>query len=80
MCNLWDDTTDLGRIAHIANPAAGSLGLPLYGIRELTPTAATHTFRIRAWRVTANGTVTAGAGGVDPAYVPGFIRITRVPT
>jgi hypothetical protein len=76
--NLWDDTTDLGRIVQIRNTvAAQSLDMPVYVARRLTPSAASHTYIIKGWRVTANGTVTAGAGGVD-VTLPAFLRATVV--
>ena len=44
--------------------------------RSLTPTAASHTYSVRAYRATANGTVVAGAGG-SGAYMPTFICLTK---
>lgn len=75
--NLWDDTTtDLGRIC-VAQTQ--SLFLPLYGVRFLTPAAATKTYRIRAWRVNGDAVITAstGGGGAGLEEVPAFIRITK---
>jgi hypothetical protein len=72
---LVDGGTDIGIIAQIRTPAAGSSHIaPIYGARKLT-VAATKTYGVEAYRVTADGTVTAGAGGAGN-YVPGFIRIT----
>lgn len=43
--------------------------------RFLTPSAASHTYSIRAFRVVSNGTVVAGAGGSGD-NMPAYIRIT----
>jgi hypothetical protein len=73
---LVDGGTDIGIIAQIRTPAAGSSHIaPIYGSRKLTGLAATKTYGVEAYRVTADGTVTAGAGGAGN-YVPGYIRIT----
>lgn len=80
--NLFDGATDLGRIGHCAVIASGSTtGQPWQTIRcarRLTPSNASHTYKITAWRAAANGTVIAGSGGTDPAYLPAFIRIFTV--
>jgi len=31
-----------------------------------------------AWRAVANGTIHCGPGGVDPEYLPAYIRVTLV--
>ena len=79
--NLWEDGVDLGRIARIkesssANP--GSNTAPVYVRRRHTPTAASHTYSIRAWVSVATGVVTAGAGGAGVA-MPGYIAAQYVP-
>jgi hypothetical protein len=45
--------------------------------RRLTPSAAAHTYSIRAWVGSGTGNIIAGAGGAA-AYLPGYIRITKV--
>jgi hypothetical protein len=70
--NLWDGTTDLGRL--IDNVAASPAGI--YLPRRLTPTAASHTYKIVGWANGGNGSVVAGAGGVG-VEMPGFIRIMQ---
>lgn len=74
---LWDDTAaaSIGLFGDFTG-AAGAASGPLNGRRRLTPANGARTYSIRAFRVTANGTVAAGAGGAA-ANVPGFIRITR---
>lgn len=73
VCNLWDGATDLGRItvSALANEIA-----PVKGERYFTPTAGSHTFKIRAFRVNSNGTIQAAAGGVG-TQMPAFIRVSK---
>ncbi len=74
--NLFDGTTDLGRIANFA-PTANTAGFtPVKAERFLTPSNASHQFFIKAWK-TGAGTASIGAGtGATAAYVPAFLRIT----
>jgi hypothetical protein len=63
---------------------ASSIGLfglqggdsPVVLRRRLTPSAAAHTYSVRAYVDAGTGTVVAGAGGIG-VNVPGFIRIER---
>lgn len=76
-----DGTTILGTFVRLsASEDAPSLTFR----REFTPTAASHTYNIAAWVGAAStGTVEAGSGGAAgdaTTYLPGFIRVTRVPT
>lgn len=73
---LWQDGASIGRIATVANPAAGQHVAPVHTARRLTPAAGSRTFSIGATQAGGNGIVYAGAGGVGQ-YVPGFIRVTR---
>ena len=43
---------------------------------RVTPTSASHTYSVRAWRATGNGTFGAGASGSD--YGPAYIRQVKV--
>lgn len=61
--NLWDASTDLGRIAVAANA-----NVPCLVRRRLTPSAGSHTYKVRGWRDVANGTVFASSPRV-PAYL-----------
>lgn len=77
---LRDGTTVLGTLARVTVGAS----TPLFGRHRLTPTAASHTYNIAGWNAAA-GTSTAnggsgGAAGNGTTDLPGFIRITRVPT
>lgn len=76
LVNLYDGTTDLGRICNLGI-SAGSFTMSLTGQRFLTPSAAAHTYNIRGWKTSGSGLaqVGAGAGGAS-AYVPAFMRIT----
>ena len=76
--HLYEGATNLGRLAVVTNPAAAAMSVPVYGAREFTPTNVSHTYSIRAHRVTANATATAGAGGADVAF-PIWFRTTRLP-
>jgi hypothetical protein len=77
--NLYDGSTDLGRIGQVRTPAAQNSAFTCKLERRLTPTAASHTYIIKAWVSAGTGTVSAGAGGTATP-LPGFIRVTRVPT
>jgi len=78
ICNLWDASTDLGRIALVENTGTATVvGAPVCVRRYLSPSVGSHTYRIRAWRVNSNGTISAGAGGVGIS-LPGFIRVTAI--
>jgi hypothetical protein len=74
--NLWDASTDLGRVGVWINPSTVQNGNPGYGVRFLTPTAASHTYRFRAWRSSTSGSVEVGAGGAG-TRLPGFIRVSH---
>jgi hypothetical protein len=71
--SLWDGT-DLGRLAYAITGGNQTAGLRVS--RFLTPTAASHTYKARAWRTAggANATVHAGAGGAG-TLMPGYIAI-----
>lgn len=73
--SLWDGATNLGMLAEYA---AGNTDVGCYAVRCLTPSAASHTYKIRAWRTAANGEVGAGVGGSAGVYVPAFVRVAKV--
>lgn len=68
---LWDGATDLGRIGQIRG--AGGEGAPVYGVVFLTPSAAAHTFHVKAWVTGGTGTITGN--NTDPGS-PMWYRIT----
>lgn len=74
---LYDGSSSIGTIAQINQPTvAGAFITPVLVARRLTPSAATHTYSVRAFVNTGSGSVYAGSGGVGNA-MPGFIRITK---
>jgi hypothetical protein len=76
--NLYDGSTDLGRLCQVRAPAGSNAErVPVHAARRFTPTAASHTYSVRAWVTTGTGIADAGAGGTD-VLLPAFIRITRV--
>jgi hypothetical protein len=75
--NLWDGSTDLGRIAVVQTPIAPSaeLAVPVQVSRRLTPSAGTHTYRIRGWVTVAGET---GRVDASPPRLPSYLRANRV--
>lgn len=77
---LRDGSTVLGTIARLG----ASTTAVVQAERRLTPTAASHTYNIAAWHNSAGtDTYNAGTGGTAgdaTTDLPGFIRITRMPT
>jgi len=74
---LYDGATSLGEFGYIRSAAAQNQLLPMRLARRLTPSAASHTFSVRAFVSTGTGILKAGPGGVG-LIVPAFIRITKV--
>lgn len=79
---IRDSTTVLGTLTQL-DSAQGQQG-PVCCLYRLTPSAASHTYNVAAWLGSADTVVAnAGSGGTAgdlTTLVPGFIRITRVPT
>ena len=74
--HLFDTGTNIGRMAHVTS-AAQIIRAPVFAQRWLTPPAGTHTYTLRSYGSVTGGSVGAGAGGLDPALMPAFFRITR---
>lgn len=75
--DLWDGASDLGQIAIVYNVAAAPTHQPVYPkVRLATPSAGSHTYAVKAYRTTANGTVQAGSGGAITQR-PIYIRVTK---
>lgn len=74
---LYDGSSSIGLLGLSGSGQTAVLDGPVMLGRELTPSAAAHTYSVRAFRTNANSTVTGGAGasGND---VPGYIKITKV--
>lgn len=69
---LYDGAASVGKPGILS----GASLEPVVLRRKLTPTNAAHTYSIRAYRATTNGTVAAGVDGVGN-LVPGYISITK---
>lgn len=75
---LFEDSTDIGEIGTTNDPGAGTGANGALLKRRRTPTAAGHTYTVKAFVPDGGtGTVTAGAGGAA-TVVPGFIRVVKV--
>lgn len=73
---LYDGASSIGRLGAMLTPAAAGDSKPVYLRHRLTPSAAAHTYSIRAAVNAGTGGINAGAGG-STADMPGFIRITK---
>lgn len=77
--NIWlyDGSSSIGRMLAVYAPAAAAaVEGPIYSARRFVPSAASHTYSIRASVNAGTGAVGAGTGG-GGAFIPAFIRITR---
>jgi hypothetical protein len=75
---LYDGSTQVGLIGvhgYAAATAQRNLD-PHFSHQFLTPSAASHTYSVRAYRAVANSSFGAGAGGSDTLR-PAYIRITK---
>lgn len=71
--SLWDGSTEICRLT---NATISNFITPdVFISREFTPTAASHTYKVRAWG-SGTGTVYAGTG-VAGTHAPGFIRVLQ---
>ena len=74
---LYDGATQVGILAfHGRGDGTRTSIDPMFARRFLTPSAASHTYSIRAYRGVGNGTFNAGTGG-DDTFLPAYIRITK---
>jgi hypothetical protein len=74
---LYDGASSIGIWGQTVTPAQNDDNKPFLLQRRLTPSAATHTYSVRAYVTGGTGTVSGGAGGAAAA-MPAFIRITKV--
>jgi hypothetical protein len=72
--DLWDDTTNLGRIGQVQS-GSNNLDAPFYACVFVTPTAGSHTYKVRAWKSGGTAAIRAGAFG-SGNFAPMFIRVT----
>jgi hypothetical protein len=75
---LYDGSSSIGKLGVINQSGSthASAG-PVYIVRRLTPSNASHTYSIRATVSTGTALITAGAGGSGNT-MPGFIRISKL--
>lgn len=74
---LYDGASSIGLLGGIGQGStSGNEYKTVKLSRIITPSAASHTYSIRAYVSTGTGVIGAGAGG-SGANVPGYIRITR---
>jgi hypothetical protein len=74
---LYDGSSSIGIWGQTITPSQNDDNKPFYLARRLTPSAAAHTYSVRAYVSGGTGTVSGGAGGAAAA-MPAFIRITKV--
>jgi hypothetical protein len=75
---LYDSTTALGELTFLGatSPAQQT---PVEQSRIITPSAASHTYNVKAFVNGGTGTIEAGAGG-SGTRMPGWLSIFRIPT
>jgi hypothetical protein len=76
-CWLYDGASSIGQISFQSVVAATGNNVPVFAVRRLTPSAASHTYSIRASVNNTTGLIGAGAGGSGNTS-PGYIRIYKV--
>ena len=76
---LFEGATEIGKLCYAQNPTAtGTFSCPMMGTLRFTPTAASHTYTVTGVKGgAANPVIKCGAGGTG-AFVPAFIRFTKV--
>jgi hypothetical protein len=78
--NLWDETTNLGRLWRHYTPTVSGPGkavpAPFGRYRFTSPSASGKVYRLRGWAITNNAVLRAGSGGADE--LPGWFRIVKV--
>jgi hypothetical protein len=70
--NLWDGAVDLGRFCFFGGGYVGDQNIPTFVAYRLTPSAASHTYSVKAWRFGADGQVTCAA-----PFRPCYLRAVR---
>ena len=77
LCFLMDNAS-IGIAAQIRNETSVQAEKPVTIRRRFTPPAGSHAFGVRGWSSGGvPGVVYAGAGG-SGAYMPGFLRVSRL--
>lgn len=74
---LYDGASSIGLLSIDTSPSTGTNNVgPIRAARRLTPSAAAHTYSVRAFVSSGSGNVGGGPGGVGQ-YMPNFIRVTK---
>lgn len=73
---LYDGGSSIGTIGIAFIAATTAVRMPAAFKRKLTPSAASHTYSIRAYVNGGTGSAAAGAGG-SGNNVPGFVRVWK---
>lgn len=73
---LYDNGSSIGMLGRIGCADLIGNGPSAHFLRKLTPSAASHTYSVRAFVASGTGTVVAGAGG-SGNRMPAFLRIMR---
>lgn len=75
--DLWDNTTQIDTVAVNAATNTTLYASPVFVSIPITPSAATHTYKVRGWVTnTGTATVSAGPGGAN-AKTPMWIRAVK---
>lgn len=74
---LFEGSTQIGRLCASLTAGATPESVALVGRLRFSPSAASHTYTVTAFRAGANGIIEAGAGGTG-ALVPSYLRFTKV--
>jgi hypothetical protein len=77
--SLWEGASELGILGFYRPNTAATQEYQACTLQvRFTPTAASHTYLLKAWATSVTGTpaITAGAGGVGQNF-PAFIRFTK---
>jgi hypothetical protein len=72
---LWDGASNLGWFALSGQTSASQVSAAMYAKRYLTPSAGSHTYKVRAWPGVGTALIDAGAWG-SGTYPPMFIRVS----
>lgn len=78
--SLWEGATQVGRLVNLSfGNTTAQEAIAVVGMYRFTPSAAAHTYSIKAHASSATGPpqVGAGGGGVG-AFLPAFLRFTKV--
>lgn len=73
---LFEDGSSIGRLGALGSASNVAVLDAARLRRRHTPTFGPHTYAVKAFRTTANCTVTAASGG-SGNYFPGYLLITR---